>query len=296
VAPGGYLWWYVDAISDDGAFGLTVICFVGSVFSPYYHWKGYREPENHVAINVALYGKGVRRWTMTERGKADLHRSSSEFCVGKSRLSLDGAGFLLEIDEIHVPARPVQGRIRIRPETLNNTRFAIDPEGKHGWMPLAPVAKAEVDFSAPDLHWRGHAYVDSNGGVEPIARPFRRWDWSRAEVAEGCAALYDVTNRDGSEKQIAVLFNRQGEAIPFEPPPRMDLPKSRWLVKRQTQSEGDARVTATFEDTPFYTRSLLSSRLFGQRCVAMHESLDLDRLDNPVTRLMLPFRMPRRAG
>ena len=36
--------------------GLTIIAFVGSVFSPYYHWSGRAEPENHVAINVALYG------------------------------------------------------------------------------------------------------------------------------------------------------------------------------------------------------------------------------------------------
>ena len=34
VAPGGYLWWYVDAISDDGQHALSIIAFVGSVFSP----------------------------------------------------------------------------------------------------------------------------------------------------------------------------------------------------------------------------------------------------------------------
>ena len=34
VPPGGYAWWYVDALSDDGRHGLTVIAFVGSVFSP----------------------------------------------------------------------------------------------------------------------------------------------------------------------------------------------------------------------------------------------------------------------
>ena len=32
----GYVWWYVDALSDDGRHGLTLIAFIGSVFSPYY--------------------------------------------------------------------------------------------------------------------------------------------------------------------------------------------------------------------------------------------------------------------
>ncbi len=34
VAPGGYAWWYVDALSEDGTKALTIIAFVGSVFSP----------------------------------------------------------------------------------------------------------------------------------------------------------------------------------------------------------------------------------------------------------------------
>ncbi len=36
VVPGGYAWWYVDGISADGEDAITVIAFVGSVFSPYY--------------------------------------------------------------------------------------------------------------------------------------------------------------------------------------------------------------------------------------------------------------------
>ncbi|HCF18949.1 MAG TPA: carotenoid 1,2-hydratase, partial [Rhodospirillum rubrum] len=43
VAPGGYAWWYVDAFSDDGAQAFTLNAFVGSVFSPYYHWAKRRD-------------------------------------------------------------------------------------------------------------------------------------------------------------------------------------------------------------------------------------------------------------
>jgi carotenoid 1,2-hydratase len=44
VPAGGYSWWYVDAISDDGRYGLTVIAFIGSVFSPYYKQSGRADP------------------------------------------------------------------------------------------------------------------------------------------------------------------------------------------------------------------------------------------------------------
>src|SRR5664279_1621998 len=58
VPGGGYVWWYVDAVSDDGAHALTFIAFIGSVFSPYYAWArrhGNAEPLNHSAFNIALY-------------------------------------------------------------------------------------------------------------------------------------------------------------------------------------------------------------------------------------------------
>ena len=74
VPAGGYAWGYLDALSEDGRHGLTIIAFVGSVFSPYYHWSGRAEPENHVAINVALYGERGHRWSMTERGRGALDR------------------------------------------------------------------------------------------------------------------------------------------------------------------------------------------------------------------------------
>lgn len=35
VPSGGYRWWYLDGLSDDGRHGLTIIGFAGSVFSPY---------------------------------------------------------------------------------------------------------------------------------------------------------------------------------------------------------------------------------------------------------------------
>lgn len=38
VPERGYCWWYVDALSDDGKHGITIIAFIGTVFSPWYAW------------------------------------------------------------------------------------------------------------------------------------------------------------------------------------------------------------------------------------------------------------------
>ena len=65
VPPGGYGWWYVDAISQCGRHGLTIIAFIGSVFSPYYKKSGRGDPLDHCALNVALYVFCGRRWGLT---------------------------------------------------------------------------------------------------------------------------------------------------------------------------------------------------------------------------------------
>ena len=85
VPDGGYVWWYIDALSDDGAHGLTLIAFVGSVFSPYYAWarrRGDREPPESLrtqrrpvwTARFALGDDGTRRRAHRARSLGARHR------------------------------------------------------------------------------------------------------------------------------------------------------------------------------------------------------------------------------
>jgi carotenoid 1,2-hydratase len=269
------------------------------VFSPYYHWaraRGRAAAENHVAFNVALYGP-ARRWTMTERSARALTRSADELAIGPSRMRWDGSALSLELDEIGMPIpRRVLGSVRLRPLGLSTFATTLDAAGRHRWGPIAPCARVEVAMHAPALRWSGHAYLDSNEGDEPIARAFTDWDWSRALLADGgTAVIYDVRPRDGAERVIAQRFHPDGRSEPFDAPPRRHLPRTGWRLDRQVRSEGDApRLLQTLEDTPFYTRSLLRTQLLGEPVTSVHETLSVPRLERLSTRLMLPWRMPRR--
>jgi carotenoid 1,2-hydratase len=302
VVPGGYLWWYVDALSDDGRHGLTIIAFVGSVFSPYYAWaraRGQADPADHCALNVALYGRGVRRWTMTERGRSRVRRDARHFAVGPSAVRWERDRLEIDIVERAVPfGQKVRGRVTVTPDALCDFVAPLDDGGRHRWGPIAPRARVEVAMSAPSLSWQGHAYVDSNEGDEPIERPFVDWDWSRAGMRDGSTAvIYDVRQRAGADRVLALRFARSGAVEPFEPPPRQPLPRTFWRIDRtmRTDPGTSATVLQTFEDTPFYARSLLSSGLLGEQVVSMHETLDVPRFESTAVRLMLPWRMPRIA-
>ncbi len=301
VPSGGYLWWYVDAVSEDGVHGLTMIAFVGSVFSPYYHWAqqaGAADPENHVAINIALYGPRGG-WAMTERGKASLERSRHHFRVGPSALRWENGGLSITLDELGMPfLKRIRGVVRLTPTALTGRSFTLDEQERHRWRPIAPTAHVEARFDTPSLTWSGPGYMDSNIGLEPIARGFTDWDWSRAPCRDGTVVLYDMRRRTAGRKAMALMIERDGSMREFEPPPVATLPPGRiWRAKRAIGCEegGRAEVIHTLEDTPFYARSLVRTRVLGEDVTAFHESLDCRRLDTAAMRMMLPFRMPRRA-
>ena len=139
IPAGGYTWWYVDAISDDGQHGLTIIAFLGSVFSPYYKRSGRSDPLDHACLNVALYGP-QHRWVMTERGRQAVQRDASTLAIGPSNVRWEGGALTIDIVEgdtrLFVPwQRPVRG-------TVHFHKTDVLPSGLNLFVPRGAVAAA----------------------------------------------------------------------------------------------------------------------------------------------------------
>lgn len=286
-------------MSDDGTLGFTVIAFVGSVFSPYYKRSGRGRPEEHCALNVALYGERGARWAMTERGSRWIAREEDRFGIGPSAVYWQGDSLTIEIDEICAPIpKRLRGRITLHPRAFTESFFALDPAARHRWYPIAPRARVEVELTSPSLAWRGEAYCDSNWGEESLEEGFRDWTWSRGHGSRDSFVLYDSHRRDGTRGALALKFDAEGRVEEREPPPFAPLPKTRiWRVPRETRCDAGATpgLRATFEDTPFYSRSMIETQLYGEPTLGVHESLYLDRFVRAPVQAMLPFRMPRRG-
>nr|WP_084718305.1 hydratase [Sphingomonas sanxanigenens] len=233
---------------------------------------------------------------MTERPSARVHRSADHFSVGPSGVRWDGDTLVIDIAEISAPLPyKVRGTVRVSPEMIGTTAFALDPAGLHRWHPVAPRAHVEVDMSHPGLRWSGAGYFDSNFGDEPIEDGFNDWHWSRAHLKNDVAVLYEGRRRDGTPFDLALRFDRQGRWHDVVQPAPARLPRTGWLVNRQTRADSGAapRILKTWIDAPFYARSSIATRLFGEDVQAVHESLSLGRFRSPIVQSMLPYRMPR---
>ncbi len=250
-------------------------------------------------MNVALHGPGATRWTMTERGLRALMRDADNLRIGPSSAVWRDGRLICDLDEVAapLPAR-ARGRIIVTPGTAGVSEpFALDAAGRHLWWPAAPRARIEVAFDRPALRWRGEAYLDGNFGDRPPARDFAGWQWSRSRLNAETMIFYDLETNEGARRGLAMAFADDGFRRDMTPPPFARLPRGLWGVRGAVRC--DAASTPRFGkrlvDAPFYTRSLLSTELAGERAVTMHESLSLSRLEQPWVRLLLPFRMPRRG-
>jgi carotenoid 1,2-hydratase len=236
---------------------------------------------------------------MTERGVGDTLQERDALSVGPSAMRWDKDRLIIEIEErdirLGIPwRRRVKGQIVLHPEMLGGRSFKLDPNGRHYWQAIAPRARIEVKMGTPDVSWSGSAYLDNNWGSEPIENGFQSWHWSRAHMGKEVAVIYEGKRRDGSHFGSALRFDASGTPHQEELPLVAPLPRTWWAMERQTRADrGCASVIKTWEDSPFYARSTVASRLWGQPVVAVQESISLDRLVNPVVQLMLPYKMPR---
>ena len=312
----GYAWWYLDGLSDDGRYGVVMLLFIGSVFSPSYaraRRQGPAEPSQHCAVNFILYplADEARRetgklWCFNEGGA--LTQSPEQLTIGTSTIRWVEPERLLEV-EIDEPrtrffGRPgprVRGRLRLRPAAVFSPRIELDnwrDEPRHRWYPIAPRARIELELDEPALRFSGSGYHDVNEGDEPLERGFHSWTWARSELGSGSMIAYDVIEPGGSAHARAWRFDPSGEQpriTTFDEHslgPRLGLGPTLWGVGRSMRAPaGATRLAHTLEDTPFYTRSVVATEYEGEPVTAVHESVDLRRYDSWWVQFLLTYKI-----
>ncbi|MEO9827533.1 MAG: carotenoid 1,2-hydratase [Paracoccaceae bacterium] len=286
-------------MSHDGTKAVSVIGFIGSVFSPWYAWSGRANPQNNCCINVATYGRGGR-FTMTDRGTSALQQSEDTLQVGPSSMHWTGKELVITINEVSSPPliNRIKGTITVTPAALTNVELPLTKDGTHIWRPFAPVSTINVDIDRPGWQWDGHGYFDANFGTRALEQDFSYWSWGRFPSKDGALSFYDAERRDGTILDAAIAFDENGQARHISAPPNTPFKRSLWTVRRETRADPGtkARQTKPMLDAPFYCRSVVETTIDGAKLTGVHEALDLNRFASPLLKPMLAVRVPRRKN
>jgi len=325
VRPGGYAWWYFDAVSDDGTRALTAIFFIGSVFSPDYAARVRRgEParaEEHLGVNLALYERGRKRaWVMSE------HRAGALGGVGDAgprigessieRVSGDGRGALrITIREHTAPflltlagvGARVEGTIDVEPlgPPIDPVELHAEGDVRHLWHVLMRSARVRVRFTRPDFGFDGVGYHDVNAGDGRLENAFASWSWARfheptrkearttivyaTHERSGAARAWVVDARDDEPtvaRTAALLPEGERRRAPW------GLMVPRWFAVDDAGRTLRCTPTRILEAAPFYAR--YAARLGDvSGSTGVGEFLDLDRFRDRGIQFLLRFKTRR---
>lgn len=236
---------------------------------------------------------------MTDRGEAALRQTNTTFEVGPS--ALRWVGGRLEIDVNEISSLPlinrVKGRITVTPAAVTDVELPLKDDGTHIWRPFAPTARIDVDLNR-GWTFSGHGYFDANFGTAALEDDFSYWTWGRYPVKGGSACYYDLDRRDGTSMSAGFHFAEDGSVSESNDVPRTRMARSLWTVRRETRSDPGfkPRQVKAMLDAPFYSRSVVQTKLNGEVTEGVHEALDLNRFASPLIKPMLAVRVPRRPG
>lgn len=295
-------------MSDDGELAVVIIAMQGNPFSPTYfraRQHGPASPFDYSSMHVALYERrGAKSkaaaWALESQPiDPRTARSETRLTIGRSAIHWEGDRLVVDLDEQTTPApkynplrRPVRGRVVVHPEAMPELALPIDETGQHRWWPVAPLARIEVDLEQPRVRFRGHGYHDANAGDLPLDQSFDTWSWMRARVGDAARLTYDVRCRSGASRAHALEVSADGWK-PLERTWRAPLERGAWGLERHARVDRDhgARTVQSYEDGPFYTRSLVETRVGGDPVLAMHETLAAHRLRRRWVRFCASYRM-----
>jgi carotenoid 1,2-hydratase len=307
VEPGGYAWWYFDALSDDGERALTTIFFRGSVFSPDYAKRmraGGASADEHLGVNLALYDRGRQvAWVMSEYGARELHRAD-DGGLTIARSTLDGRG--VTIDDRSAPffaslarlGSAVRGTVELEPlaPAIGEASLTGSDGKRHRWHVPSPRARVKVRFERPRFSFDGIGYHDVNRGDGRLEDAFARWSWARFHPRDDerrTLVLYSVRDRAGGQRALLVDTGEGGpaHAVDGREGPSRDagwgLSVPRWFDAGGFRCEPGELL----ERAPFYARYRAGlSRDGVTLATGLGEHLDLDRFRGRGVQFLLRFK------
>ncbi|MEX0944833.1 MAG: hypothetical protein WDZ38_04105 [Balneolaceae bacterium] len=206
--PGGYEWWYFDAMSKNG-YSIVVIFYCGNPFSRRYI-NALRDDINNnaeqfPAISVSVYKDSKPVYYSFEETKPEQAEFSKVEPKGRVRDSRfkgsrnDGnIFFTIQLDQKLINGDSIFGELHFssNDNSLSEiVRDGSDDQEKHIWNLVMPKCKVKgkltlKGYQEEEILFDGVGYHDHNSGNEPMKESFRQWYWGRYHTENATFIYY----------------------------------------------------------------------------------------------------------
>ncbi len=331
TSPGGFTWFYVDLIDDQGR-GATVIWSWGLPFLPGYAGaarSGRAErPLDRPSVNVVVYGDRREEFYLLSELPAEDCRWGEDgrsWRLGDCTFTWtdtpgpDGATTIRTLRADLDLALPTGGRATGTLELTGPLRHdpgrpAPQPAAGHGsthaWTPMV-TGPARLDLHTPSgtLRVAGRGYHDRNSADRPLHElGIRQWWWGRIALPGRDLVFYQLlpSQPGAAARDIVVELAADGTCRALEDAGLQvgRLRRSTWGLRWPTTAtfpDPDGRpvqvqVSALLDNGPFYHRYLLHGRCGDDEGYGIGENVVPDRVDTDLLRPLVRMRVHRAAG
>ena len=240
LPPGGYEWWYFDAIDLENGYKCVIIFYRANPFSLDY-MKALEnnraiKAEDYPAVSISIYrGDQTVYYSFTEFAHADFKVTQDPLEIRIDLHSLQqifengSIKYILNLDEQLPGGDSISGELIFesssKPLHLNSARES-NKTHKHTWNLTQPRAQVtgtvnveHAGGNSEKITWRAIGYHDHNTGREPMKNEFDRWYWGRFHFNTYTLiyyAMFHQTSAYDDEREVefqAWLMNNDSLAV-----------------------------------------------------------------------------------
>jgi len=306
TTPGGFAWWYVDMVNDDGD-GLVMIWSFGLPFLPGLASAARAgrplSPDARPSLNLAIYeGGALAAYTLREYAPEDVEWSEDgmkwRFGPNVIRAERTPTTHKLHADlDVDVPGagERLVGTLHLEGVARKPHDVGADFDPQHDWTPLMGPATGHLDVTMgrqASFVFGGRAYHDRNGGTKPLHDlGFSHWIWGRMAFRDR-EMLYYILWPEAKQREVVSLgmvIHDDGRTEVIERlGVKLSQPRMAWASMTYHQSielthEGKPWLTVhprhIVDNGPFYLRFIMDAYHEGQRAVGTAERCVPSRVD-----------------
>ncbi|CAN0466416.1 unnamed protein product, partial [Laminaria digitata] len=308
-APGGFAWWYMDLVNDEGQ-GAVLIWSFGLPFLPGVASNARRGapdiPADRPSLNICVYDNHALDCYVLhefEPHEVTWDREHQRWSFGENHFRVvrdeDRVSLLVDIDTPIAGTRErLIGQVQIdgvaRRMQRGSEGDAHDPD--HDWTPLMGPAKGSLSLTLGEdrsYAFEGRGYHDRNGGTAPLHElGFSHWIWGRFPFEDHERIYYILWPEERGEEPVCVAMEigADGETVVHRDV-SIKLAKKRrevlgmsWHERVEIEVDGEpwlnARPVDVLDNGPFYLRFFVEATTpDGQRARGVGEACRPDRID-----------------